>query len=113
MLAPANYCFLHQELCFFVCLQLVKKLHLTHHFAWASGFGFESINNFSNFSYADDSKDRSGGSCLIYDVRAECTESGHQPILILACHQITHRIKQQLCEWVERFPCLEPSDLAE
>ena len=27
MLAPANYCFLHQELCFFVCLQPVKKLH--------------------------------------------------------------------------------------
>ena len=27
MLAPVNYCFLHQELCFFVCLQPVKKLH--------------------------------------------------------------------------------------
>ena len=26
MLAPANYCFLHQEL-FFVCLQLIKMLH--------------------------------------------------------------------------------------
>ena len=27
MLAPANYCFLHQELCLFVCLQPVKMLH--------------------------------------------------------------------------------------
>ena len=27
MLAPANYYFLHQELCFFVCLQPVKMLH--------------------------------------------------------------------------------------
>ena len=27
MLAPANYYFLYQELCFFVCLQPVKMLH--------------------------------------------------------------------------------------
>ena len=27
MLAPANYCFLYQELCLFVCLQPVKMLH--------------------------------------------------------------------------------------
>ena len=27
MLAPANYRFLYQELCFVVCLQPVKKLH--------------------------------------------------------------------------------------
>ena len=26
MLAPANYYFLHQELCFFVCLQVRKKV---------------------------------------------------------------------------------------
>ena len=27
MLASANYCFLFQDLCFFVCLQPVKMLH--------------------------------------------------------------------------------------
>ena len=27
MLIPANYCFLHQELCFFVCLQPAKMLY--------------------------------------------------------------------------------------
>ena len=27
MLAPANYYFLHQELCFFICLLPIKKLH--------------------------------------------------------------------------------------
>ena len=27
MLAPVNYCFLYEELCFFVCLQPIKMLH--------------------------------------------------------------------------------------
>ena len=49
MLAPANYCFLHQELCLFVCLEARKKLHsspLNVHFASVLAAQLKSENFF-------------------------------------------------------------------
>ena len=47
MLAPANYCFLHQELCFFVCLQPVKMLH---------GAALEYLYDVASTGHKDNSK---------------------------------------------------------